>query len=211
MRNCCLYQALLLLAGATLLGLGACASMDQKFDEWFGVDRTVVETFDADEVSGRTDAQLVARYGAGKNLHKTSFGDGGLWVEVLQVKNDQEGLRIGFDLRLHNRFEDRIRFDVKDVVLVVDGEEYRASSADWYNQSTLEARGMNHRLASFQFAVGQVVPAGTYELRLDRIRLVDGPDEHPVGDVRAEVEILGKRAEGSNESKGEQREQGRGR
>lgn len=193
MRNGRPFQSLAVVLGLLALGLGACASTEQKFDEWFGVDRTVVETFDADEVSGRTDELLVARYAAGRKLHKTAFGDGGFWVEILEVQNDQRGLRIGLDVRLHNRFEDRVRFDVKDVVLVVAGEEYRASSADWYHQTTLETRGMNHRVASFRFAVGEVVPAGTYELRFERVRRVDGPDEHVVGDVRVAVEILGRR------------------
>ena len=195
MRNSCLFQALALLLAVLALGLGACESTSQKMDEWFGVDRTVVETFDADEVGGRTDQVLIARYAPGSKIVKSPMGDGGVWIEVLEVKNDQPNLNVGLDVRVHNRFDKTLRFDVKDVTLVIDGEEYRAGSNDWYTQPTLETRGMNHRKASFKFPVSTRVLAGAYDVTFKNLRLVDGPDELPTGgDATLSLEVIGKRS-----------------
>jgi len=194
MRNSCLFQGLVLLLAVLALGTGGCESTKQTYDEWFGVDRTVVEVFDADEVSGRTDEILVARYAPGKKIAKTPMTDGGVWIEVLEVRNDQPNLNVGLEVRVHNRFERTLRFDVKDVTLVIDGEEYRANSGDWYNQPTLETRGMNHRKAAFKFPVSTHVTAGSYEVTFKNLRLLDGPTELPTGgDAKLALDVIGKR------------------
>ncbi|KAA3639805.1 MAG: hypothetical protein DWP92_04150 [Armatimonadetes bacterium] len=116
----------------------------------------------------------------GQELFKAEHEDGGGWAEIATVSNDYGNLWVELELRLHNRFEERLLFDMEDVRLSYQGEDYPARPIGLRGESGISIRGKNWIKERWKFEIGTWVDAGVYDVTLKNLRVLRDSKPVPV-------------------------------
>lgn len=148
---------------ALALALGGCAS-------WFEVDENV-ETWGADEAEGEVGKVIEIAFLPGRQQFRAESDAGGFFVEVDKVRNDYAQFFVETEVRVMNRFEERLVLDLDRVRLHYGGQDYPARGGAIQSGGIARVRGKNWLKQTWRFDIGTVVEAGVFDVVIDRPQL----------------------------------------